>query len=124
MRVKKIEEDIQLIEKAMGEIQTLSKDPGKNINQLVRWVQAKEDHADDIREISTQYFLAQRVKPDNPRYTEQLTLIHKLILESVQAKQTTDPAHAGQLRELAKSFRAAYFAAEQKEHLKKEHPKP
>ena len=45
-------------------INELSGDLG-NINQLTRWVNDKEHHADDIRQIVTQYLKTQRLKlPD------------------------------------------------------------
>lgn len=119
LRVKKIEEDILLLEKASSEIQALSKEPGKNMNQLVRWVRNKEAHADDIREIAVQYFLAQRIKPESPKYAEQMALLHGMILQAVKAKQTTDPAAAAQLRELVQKFRASYFESAKQSHPEK-----
>ena len=50
------------IAKAMNQINELSKDAGKNANQISRWVTNKEEHATKIQDTMTQYFLAQRVK--------------------------------------------------------------
>lgn len=128
MRVEKIAEDITTVEKSIDQIRELSKDPQANINQPVRWVQNKEVHADDIRHIVVQYFLAQRIKPVDPsdaaaraRYVEQLTLLHEMILQAVKAKQTTDPAHVAELRNLLERFRSSYFGPEEKEHLSTHH---
>ena len=63
MRIKMILEDIATIEKSMKKINELSKDPAKNSNQLVRWINNKEHHADKIQEVVTQYFMTQRIKP-------------------------------------------------------------
>jgi len=52
-RLKMIAEHITTIEKSMNEINTLSAEPGKNINQLVRWVDNKDNHADQLSEIVT-----------------------------------------------------------------------
>ena len=63
-RFAAIQENITTIEKSMVKIEELSDDL-KNINQLTRWVNNKEHHADDIRQIVTQYFMTQRIKlPD------------------------------------------------------------
>ena len=56
-------EHITTIEKAMKTLVDLSSEKKPNYNQLVRWVQNKEHHADEISEIATYYFMAQRVKP-------------------------------------------------------------
>ena len=53
-RFAAIQENITTIEKSMVKIEELSGDL-KNINQLTRWVNNKEHHADDIRQIVTQY---------------------------------------------------------------------
>lgn len=125
MRVQKIAEDLITIEKSMQEIENLSKDPKAHMNQLVRWVQNKEAHADDIRRIVTQYFLAQRVKAPEKKddraaeekYHRQLRLLHGMIVQAMKAKQTTDPAHVKNLRGLLKEFKAAYFGPEKQAHL-------
>ena len=55
-------EDVQTIEKSMNEINKLSMEDKVNYNQIVRWVNNKEQHADHIREVVAQYFMAQRIK--------------------------------------------------------------
>jgi len=56
-------EDISTVEKSMNQINDLSKDTKANINQLVRWIENKDVHADKISNVVTQYFLKQRIKP-------------------------------------------------------------
>ena len=99
----------------MNLIIQLSAEPGKNANQLVRWVNNKEDHADQIREIVAQYFLAQRIKApadDDPAartaYTRKLALLHQMIVSAMKCKQTTDVAHVKKSRELLQAFQALY----------------
>ena len=58
-----ISEDIATIEKSMDQIVTLSAAGDKNYNQIVRWVVNKEEHADKLMEIVTQYFMTQRIAP-------------------------------------------------------------
>ena len=97
------------IAKAIEQINELSKDAGKNANQIARWVTNKEEHATKIQDTMTQYFLAQRVKLTVPRdelqaYFNKLTLIHQIILHAMKCKQTTDPANAHALHETIAAF--------------------
>ena len=124
-----IAEHITTIEKSMNKIDALGQ-PGSNMNQLVRWVQNKESHADAIREIVTQYFLAQRIKFADPKdeaahakYEKHLGLLHRLIVHCMKAKQTTDLAHVAALRESLEAFRLSYLGKEAADHLKKHHGK-
>ena len=110
-RIAMIAEDIKTIEKSMIKIVELSSKKDPNLNQIVRWVQNKETHANRIAEVITQYFLTQRVKPadkENPQkhsaYLTQLQLLHAMLLHSMKAKQTTDPAHVETLRTLLIKF--------------------
>jgi len=103
------------IAKAMNQINELSKDAGKNANQISRWVTNKEEHATKIQDTMTQYFLAQRVKltastGDLQAYFNKLTLIHQIIVHAMKCKQTTDPANAQGLQETIAAFTKAYTA--------------
>ena len=116
LRVKLIDEHVGTIAKSMQQIAELSKAGEKNYNQIVRWVGNKEKHADEIQHIVTQYFLTQRVKPVDPadaanykKYVAQLTLLHRMLVHAMKAKQTTDLAHVKALRGLSAEFKAAYF---------------
>ena len=63
LRVQLIEEHIGTVEKSMQQIIALGKEQPVNMNQLVRWIDNKEQHAQEIQDIVTAYFMAQRVKP-------------------------------------------------------------
>jgi len=104
-------EHITTIEKSMKLIEELSKDPKANANQIARWVQNKEAHADEIAEIVTEYFLRQRIKPADTTdkgYVTKLALCHQLLVSSMKAKQTTDQAHVAALRTTLAAFQKAY----------------
>ncbi|MGR3319975.1 MAG: superoxide dismutase [Ni] [Candidatus Anammoxibacter sp.] len=112
-------EDLNTIGKSMNKIIELSKDPKANINQLVRWVQNKEIHADKINEVVTKYFLKQRVKPvtksnkgEYKDYTNKLALLHQIMVHSMKAKQTTDLEHVKQMSSLLEEFHKAYHPDE------------
>ena len=116
MLIKMIDENITTVEKSMKQIIELSGQDKQNMNQIVRWVQNKENHADEISHIVTQYFMTQRLKPveaDHSEaymgYVEKLTLLHQMLVYSMKAKQTTDLANVEELRSLLTSFKAAYL---------------
>lgn len=119
MRFDMIEEHITTIEKAMKVILELSKEKDKNYNQLVRWIDNKEQHAQEIQFIVYQYFMTQRVKPVDrkdtdkyERYVKQLALLHQMLIYAMKAKQTTDLDNVRELRSLLNSFATAYFGPE------------
>ncbi|GAA5496898.1 hypothetical protein Rhal01_03086 [Rubritalea halochordaticola] len=105
--------DQETIEKAMNQINELSKDAGKNANQLTRWVNNKEQHAQNIQDTVAKYFLAQRVKLDEAEkdaatYTKKLTLLHKITVLAMKCKQTTDLENAKKLHAALDEFQAVY----------------
>ena len=113
-----LEEHVTTVEKAMKKIEELSAAQSPNYNQIVRWVGNKEHHADEISEIVTYYFMAQRVKPAEKKneeayskYLGELTSLHQMIVYSMKAKQTTDLKNVDQLRSLIKQFKASYAGA-------------
>ena len=116
-RLDAMAENITTIERAMKMIGDLSDDAEPNHNQIVRWVEAKNHHADDIAHIVSWYFLQQRVKPAgqsdaaaHEAYLQKLTLLHGMLVQSMKAKQTTDLAHVRELRMLLDEFGKAYMA--------------
>lgn len=124
MRFDMWEEQITTVEKSMLQIIDLSKQGEKNYNQIVRWVNNKDKHADDIREIAVQYFLLQRVKPADGQdqavyenYVAQLKTLHQIVIHAMKAKQTLDVQHIEKLRELVKEYYKLYFNEEMEEHL-------
>ncbi len=122
MRIQMIDEHIDTIEKSMRVIVELSKESPPNYNQIVRWVQNKEDHADELSHIISFYFMAQRVKPvddtDSKEYSEyikKLAILHGMIVSSMKAKQTIDLDHIGKLRKLLADFKGIYFKPAEEE---------
>ncbi|MHC4574652.1 MAG: superoxide dismutase [Ni] [Planctomycetota bacterium] len=116
-RFDMVAENITTIEKSMKLITELSGREKPDMNQLVRWVQNKEKHADDTSHIITYYFMAQRIKPVDEadtegynRYVKQLALLHRMLFYTMKAKQTTDLSNVETLRSLLSEFRAAYFS--------------
>ncbi len=110
-RITEMEEHVTTIEKSMNEIIRLKPDTPEHSNQLVRWVMNKEDHADQLSEIVTYYFLAQRIKSSTPEetYVKQLKVLHGMMVASMKAKQTVDLEQVKTLRTLIHEFEHLYF---------------
>lgn len=102
-------ENTKTIAKAIDSVHELAEahDP-QVINQAVRWVTTKEDHATATQHIIAQYFMTQRIKADNPAYTKQLTAAHAVMVAAMKCKQQADPAAAEALRKSILSFYTAY----------------
>lgn len=111
MRITMLNEHITTIEKSMGQIIDLEKSNASN--QLVRWITNKEQHASAFQEIVTQYFLTQRIRPDEKQYKEKLSLLHQMLVYGMKCKQTTDLSHIAQLKELVNNFEKIYFSPHQ-----------
>jgi nickel superoxide dismutase len=122
-RLAAIAENITTVEKAMKSIEELSSQQKPNMNQIVRWVNTKDEHAEDIAHIASYYFMAQRITPVDKsntagyeKYIKQLTLLHEMLVYSTKAKQTTDLANVEKLRSLLADFRNAYLGEQEHSH--------
>lgn len=120
LRITLIGEHISTIEKSMNMIVKLSKSQNIDHNQLVRWIDNKEEHAKKTQEIITQYFMHQRIKPVGmekkkkyEKYVKEITLLHRMLVYAMNCKQTTDSKNIGKLRTLLSEFTASYFAKKQ-----------
>ena len=120
LRVQLIEEHITTVEKSMQQIVALGAATSVDYNQLVRWVDNKETHAQEIQDIVTAYFMAQRVKPsvdhENEKamneYIHKLAILHAIQIHAMKAKQSTNLEEIATLRKLVTQFRKAYFGEE------------
>ncbi len=124
MRIDMMLEDVTTIEKSITSIEALAgKTSPADLNQLVRWIENKDAHADKIADVMTSYFLQQRIKAPAKgddaaakRYTRQLTLAHGILVTAMKAKQTVDADVAASLRGLIDQFKQAYFTEEELAH--------
>ncbi len=103
-------EHTQTIAKSITEIKKLSGDAAGDANQLGRWIQNKEAHAQMIQDIIGEYFLAQRIKDSQDDYVERLKISHKIIVLAMKTKQSTDLAYAEGLKKAIQDFQTLYFA--------------
>jgi nickel superoxide dismutase len=113
-RVHSMLEDVDTVEKSIQLISELSgKTDAQSQNQLVRWIMNKEQHAQNIIATISDYFLTQRVKPDQKDYAERLAKHHAVIIGAMQAKQNADIKYAKALRENVEALLPYYPASEQ-----------
>ena len=125
VRVVQIEEDIATMRKAMSMIKGLSgKSDAQSINQMIRWINTKESHANNIQETVSSYFLAQRIKPKKKgaagrqKYVNQTLLLQQLIVAAMKCKQNVDQSRCEAASDLVVEFSVSYFDEHGMEHLK------
>ena len=98
-RVATMLEDVATIHKSVDLIAQLAgKADAQSQNQLVRWVMNKEQHAQNIIDTISDYFLTQRVKASQEDYAERLQKHHAVIVAAMRAKQNADPALVDELK--------------------------
>ena len=108
-RINMISEHIDTIERSMKQIIKLEKEEHPHFNQLVRWITNKEQHADKLQKIVTQYFMTQRIKMNTKDYSKKIISLHQMLIYSMKCKQTTDLKNVDKLRMLLKQFSNLYF---------------
>ncbi|MFH2205061.1 MAG: superoxide dismutase [Ni] [Elusimicrobiota bacterium] len=124
LRIETLMEHYVTIAKSAKQIRELSKAKDKDYNQVVRWVNNKEKHADEVAHIVTYYFMAQRVKPPKEggeaaihSYRRKFVLLHEMLIEAMKSKQSAEDEPVQQLRKLTLQFHEAYFTDADKKHL-------
>ena len=109
MRFKQMLEDKETIAKAIANINELAgKHDVQSLNQLVRWVNTKEDHATKTQQVIAQYFMTQRIKPDKEGYEAKLKAAHAVMVAAMKCKQSADAATAVALEKAIMAFHKAY----------------
>ncbi|MCK5817112.1 MAG: superoxide dismutase [Candidatus Marinimicrobia bacterium] len=115
-RVELIKEHVKTVEKSMDMIEKLSKAKKIDYNQLVRWINNKDEHAEKIQDLATQYFMFQRIKPKKEGDTEayetyllQLENMHRISVYAMKCKQGTDKENAAKILKHLKVFEESYF---------------
>jgi nickel superoxide dismutase len=73
-------------------------------------VMNKENHANELQEIVSQYFMTQRIKFDAKDYDRKIGLLHQMLVYAMKCKQTTDLENIQKLKEALQDFEALYFA--------------
>ena len=116
VRANLIEEHAGTIEKSMKTIVSLQNAAETDYNQLVRWIANKDDHANKIQDIVTQYFMTQRIKTDTADYSAKIRALHEMLIYAMKCKQTTDTQNVAKLRQSLDTFRRLYFSKSKHTH--------
>ena len=125
VRIIQIREHVTTIEKAMNQIDQLTNDESsaQNMNQLIRWINTKEEHATYIQSIIADYFLAQRIKhkknnePGRQQYVDQTLLLQQIIVAAMKSKQSIDKSGPESVSILLNQFVELYFDEHGKNNL-------
>ena len=125
-RIVLLKEHVTTIEKAMNQIELLSESDSnaQNMNQLIRWVNTKEEHATLIQSTIADYFLAQRIKPKKKNedgrqlYIDQTLVLQQIIVVAMKCKQNIDQSKPKKVKQLLDQFINLYFDDHGKEHLR------
>ena len=84
----------------------------QEMNQIVRWINTKEEHCQKIITAVADYCLCQRVKKDvfanDKDYTDALKAHHAVMQAAMKAKQTMDTAGADALDHALVDFAKMY----------------
>ncbi len=115
-RFAAMQEDASTIAKAMGQIGELAgKTDAQSMNQLIRWVNTKEEHATHTMDTIGQYFMAQRIKVPAAgdeaaakRYVSLLSAAHRVSVAAMKCKQSVDPANAAALSTAISTLQKIY----------------
>jgi nickel superoxide dismutase len=126
LRIVQMKEDVTTIRNGMGKINGLSTQSksAQDMNQIIRWVNTKEDHASHIQTIVSDYFLTQRIKfkdvgqEDREKYVQQTTILHQLLVAAMKCRQTVDESNCDKVLSLIDEFSKLYFDEHGLKHLK------
>lgn len=122
LRTSMILEDLDTVDKSIAAIQKLSAEKPLNYNQLVRWIENKDTHAQKIQTVVTDYFMMQRIVPVKEgaqgyaTYLMQITLLHQMLVDAMKIKQNPDTAITARMRETWKAFQKVYPPAAPTQH--------
>ena len=119
-QIIQIKEDLQTIEKSILMINKLSgKYDPQSVNQLNRWIATKEQHAQNIQDVISQYFLTQRVKQNSKNYENELITLHQLLVSIMKCKQSVNKENVKNSIQLVDNFSELYFDKHGLDHLNK-----
>ena len=112
LKFGELEQHIETIAKSGKLVRELSaKDElsAQDHQQLVRWTNNKEAHAQKIIDEAANYFLAQRIKPGAEHYAEKVELLHHIIVFSMKSKQSVASEPVETLAKKLAAFKAIYL---------------
>jgi len=109
LRLQTMREDAETVQKSVDMMFALTGETDvQSQNQMIRWVMNKEEHAQDIIAIISDYYLTQRVKPNQKDYAERLQKHHAVILAAMKAKQNANNESVNALKKSIEAL-AGYY---------------
>jgi nickel superoxide dismutase len=119
LKFGELEQHIETIAKSSKTIRELSaKDTltAQDQQQLIRWTNNKEAHAQKIIDETANYFLAQRIKSDADHYADKIELLHQIIVYSMKSKQSVEDEPVEILAKKLAAFKELYLEHEHEHH--------
>jgi nickel superoxide dismutase len=114
-RIDHLREDAATIAKAIKNIGELAgQRDAQSVNQAVRWINTKEEHATNIIDVVSEYFLTQKVKVVAPGaegyepYLKTLADHHAVMVAAMKTKQKADTASVDALKNAIETLAAHY----------------
>jgi len=116
--VAEVKQCVETIKKSCVQFTELHGTGGPSVldmNQMIRWVNTKEEHAKKIITIVSEYCLCQRVKKEvfasDADYVEALKAHHAVMQCAMKAKQSVDVAVVENLEKAVENFSKMYIQA-------------
>jgi hypothetical protein len=115
--VAEVKQCVETIKKACGKFSELHATAGGasavDMNQMIRWINTKEEHAKKIITIVAEYCLCQRVKKEvfatDQDYIDALKAHHAVMSCAMKAKQNVDEATVANLEHAVGDFAKMYI---------------
>lgn len=115
LKFGEFEQHVETMAKAATQIRELSAKKeltAHDHQQLIRWVNTKEGHAQKMIDETANYFLAQRVKVGADNYSEKIELLHHIIVHAMKVKQSVEPKATDALSGKIAAFKKLYLVHE------------
>ncbi|MEC7840079.1 MAG: superoxide dismutase [Ni] [Chlamydiota bacterium] len=109
MVIDQIDQYAETMYKAVSELNSNLFNSPKDKNQFVRWVLEKEKESDVATKLITEYFLQQKVKPDEDGTENKVLALHKVLFLIVKIKQNTEKKYVLEFMNEWKKFKEMYF---------------
>lgn len=119
LKFGELEQHVETIAKSSAMIREIAAKESlsaQDQQQLVRWTNNKETHAQKIIDEAANYFLAQRIKSDADHYADKLEVLHGIIVYSMKSKQSVEAEPVETLSKKLAEFKELYLDHSHEHH--------
>jgi nickel superoxide dismutase len=119
LKFGELEQHVETIAKSSAMIREIAAKEhltAQDQQQLVRWTNNKETHAQKIIDEAANYFLAQRIKTDADHYADKLAVLHSIIVYSMKSKQSVEAEPVETLSKQLAKFKELYLDHSHEHH--------